>query len=146
MPGGILFSGSREVKENNGLHEKERGGEAYSGRPITWQGKIALPYPSDYGYAADLGKCTKQLGSYNDTTCTSNNWMKAIVASNYCWLLTPGNSLAYDAWFVLPSGFVGFYDISVYNEYGVAPVLYLGSELSIKAGTGSSTDPYQLSA
>ena len=131
---------------SNETYEKERGEEAYSGRPITWQGKIALPYPSDYGYAADLGKCTKQLGSYNDTTCTSNNWMKATVAPNYCWLLTPGNSLAYDAWFVLPSGFVGFYDISVYNEYGVAPVLYLGSELSIKAGTGSSTDPYQLSA
>ena len=41
----------------NQIYEKERGTAVYSGRPTTWQGKIALPYQSDYGYAANLGKC-----------------------------------------------------------------------------------------
>ena len=46
MPGGILFSGSREVKENNGLHEKERGGvvQRFFGRWI--QRPIASPHAS----------------------------------------------------------------------------------------------------
>ena len=129
----------------NEIYEKERGTAVYSGRPTTWQGKIALPYPSDFGYAADLGKCTKTLYNYDDSTCKSNNWMKAIVAPNYGWLLTPASDRAYYAWRVHSAGYV--YDNHyAYLADGVAPVLYLGSELSIKAGTGSSSAPYQLSA
>ena len=41
----------------NAIYEKERGTIVYSGRPTTWPGKIALMYPSDYGYAADLSLC-----------------------------------------------------------------------------------------
>ena len=129
----------------NEIYEKERGTAVYSGRPTTWQGKIALPYPSDYGYAADLGKClNKQLGSYNDTTCTSNNWMKTIIAPNNGWLLTPVSGYAYGAWFVYSSGDVNHGYYRAFDAIGVAPVLYLGSELSVKAGTGSSLEPYQL--
>ena len=128
----------------NEIYEKERGTAVYSGRPTTWPGKIALPYPSDYGYAADLSKCTKKLGSYNDTTCTSNNWMKPIIAPNAGWLLTSNSGYAYSAWLVASSGYV--YDTNyAYLAVGVAPVLYLGSELSVKAGTGTSSDPYQIS-
>ena len=58
-------------------------------RTLTWTGKIAVAYPSDYGYAADLSLCKKKLDSYHDATCTANNWMKSILASNYGWLLTP---------------------------------------------------------
>lgn len=131
----------------NEIYEYERStGKVYSGRPTEWTGKIALAYPSDYGYAADLGKCTKQLGGYSDSTCTSNNWMKEILGtSNYGWLLTPNSGFAYFAWFVNSSGYVpnGYY---TYYASGVAPVLYLGSELAVKAGTGSSSAPYQLFA
>ena len=131
----------------NEIYEYERStGKVYSGRPTEWTGKIALPYPSDYGYAADLGKClNKQLGSYNDSTCTSNNWMKTIIAPNYGWLLTPHSGNAIRAWFVYSSGYVGR-NYYAYYAYGVAPVLYLNSELAVKAGTGSSSAPYQLSA
>ena len=131
----------------NQIYEYERGTQVYTGRPTTWPGKIALPYPSDYGYAADLGKClNKQLNAYyNESTCTSNNWMKSIFTSSYNWLLTPRSGNADSAWSVDSTGDVNNYS-SAYNAYGVAPVLYLGSELSIKAGTGSSSAPYQLSA
>ena len=129
---------------SNQIYEYERGTTVYTGRPTTWPGKIALPYPSDYGYAADLGKClNKQLSSYNDSTCTSNNWMMAILATNYDWLLTPRSVNSNYVWYVYSSGFVnGISD--AYLALGVAPVLSLSSELSIKAGTGSSSEPYQL--
>ena len=129
---------------SNQIYEYERGTTVYTGRPTTWPGKIALPYPSDYGYAADLGKClNKQLSSYNDSTCTSNNWMMAILATNYDWLLTPHSVNSNYAWYVYSSGFVNGIS-GAYLALGVAPVLSLSSELSIKAGTGSSSEPYQL--
>ena len=133
------------------MYDKERvSGTVYdSTRTTTWTGKVAIPYPSDYGYAADLSLCQKQLESYNDTTCTANNWMKNILAPNNDkgWVLTPSSGNAYYAWNMIPSGRVGNYYNGVFNSYDVVPVLSLNSELSIKAGTGtgSSSAPYQLS-
>lgn len=130
----------------NEIYAYERGTTVYTGRPTKWAGKLALPYLSDYGYAADLGKCTKQLISYSDSTCASNNWMYSIIAPNYGWLLlTPYNS-SHIAWNVTsPNQIIGGHDGTTYNANGVTPVLYLSSELSIKAGTGTSSSPYQLS-
>ena len=128
----------------NQIYEKERGTTVYSGRPTEWTGKIALAYPSNYGYAADLGKCSQNLNNYNNSTCTSNNWMKAIVAPNYGWLLTPRSGIASNVWYVYSSGGV-YYNSYVYNAYGVAPVLFLNSDANVKSGTGTSSDPYQIS-
>ena len=131
----------------NEIYEYERStGKVHSGRPTEWTGKIALAYPSDYGYSADLGKCTKQLISYSDSTCISNNWMKGrLITSADGWLLTPSFVFDNYAWNVILTGnvFLGRYP---WHAYGVTPVLYLNSELAVKAGTGSSSAPYQLSA
>ena len=131
---------------SNQVYEYERGTTVYTGRPTTWQGKIALPYPSDYGYAVDLNQCKeKKLFEYSDSTCTLNNWMNAILGTSSArWLLTPNSGASFRAWSVKSSGSVGT-TYFIYSAYGVAPVLSLSSELSIKAGTGSSSDPYQLS-
>ena len=132
----------------NQIYEYERGTTVYTDRPTTWTGKIALAYPSDYGYAADLNQCVnKQLTEYSDSTCTSNNWMKAIITnngSNYGWLLTPYSSSSNFVWYVYSSGFVS-YD-SAYSAGGAVPVLSLSSELGIESGDGSSSNPYKLSA
>ena len=129
----------------NEIYEYERStGKVYSGRTTTWTGKIALPYPSDYGYAVDLSKCGQNLHKYDNNTCTSNNWMKSIFTSSFNWLLTPISSYANAAWMVCSMGYVKDY-YPAYYANGVAPVLYLNSELAVKAGTGSSTEPYQLS-
>ena len=126
------------------IYGYERGTTVYSGRPTTWTGKIALPYPSDYGYAADLGSCTQTLWNYDNSTCTSANWMKPILGTgNYGWLLTPYSAGSNGAWHVYPAGHVRYN--AAYNAYGVAPVLYLGSELGIGSGTGTNSDPYRLS-
>ena len=134
----------------NEIYEYERGTTVYTGRLPTWTGKIALAYPSDYGYAADLNQCVnKQLNKYNDSTCTSNNWMKSIITnngSNDGWLLTPHSNYSYIAWGVILSGIMGG-NHAYYSSYGSAPVLYLSSELGIEsgAGDGSSSNPYKLS-
>ena len=112
-----------------------------------WTGKIALAYSSDYGYAADLSQCTKQLGSYNDSTCTSNNWMKAIITNNggnWGWLLTPNSNYSDYAWYAEPSGSLSSRS-TVYKIKGIVPTLYLNSEVNISSGDGSSSNPYQLS-
>jgi len=135
----------------NEIYEYERGTTVYTGRLPTWTGKIALAYPSDYGYAADLNQCVnKQLNKYNDSTCTSNNWMKSIITnngSNHGWLLTPHSNYSYIAWGVILSGIMGG-NRAYYSSYGSAPVLYLSSELGIESGVGdgSSSNPYKLSA
>ncbi len=118
-------------------------------RDKSWTGKVALAYPSDYGYAADLSQCTKTLVNYEASTCTSNNWMKSIITNNGGndgWLLTPHSGYSDVVWFVFGAGYVNG-SSRAYVEYRVAPVLHLGSELEIKAGgDGSSSTPYQLSA
>ena len=128
----------------NEIYEYERGTTVYTGRSTTWKGKIALAYPSDYGYAADLSKCNQQLSAYNDTTCTSTNWMKSIIAPNNGWLLTPRSGYASHMWRVESTGFVNYY-VYAYASRGVVPVLYLAPKTSIKSGAGTSASPYQLS-
>ena len=130
------------------MYDKERvSGTVITGvtptRTLTWTGKVAIPYPSDYGYAADLSLCQKQLGSYNNATCTANNWMKNILAPNHGWLLTTDSGIAYFAWVVFSAGYV-VSSYNAYNAFGVAPVLSLTSELDIGSGSGTSSAPYQL--
>ena len=72
--------------------------------------------------------------------------MKSIIAPNYGWLLTPYLGDSYGVWYVRSGGYVDYYDSVAYYAFGVAPVLHLGSELGIKAGDGSNSAPYQLSA
>ena len=124
----------------NLMYEKERGTTVYTGRPTTpWTGKIALAYTSDYGYAADLNQCKdKTLYDYNNSTCTSNNWMKAIITnngSNSGWLLTPYCSTSSNVWYVYPVGNV-YFNYTVYSAFGAVPVLSLSSELGIESGGG----------
>ena len=132
------------------MYDKERvSGTVVSATPtrtLTWTGKIAVAYPSDYGYAADLSLCQENLYGYDNSTCTANNWMKNIITNNGAasgWLLTPGSGSADGVWNVSSPGYVnGYY--SAYNANGVVPVLSLNSELGIRSGSGTSSSPYQL--
>ena len=141
---------------SNVMYEKERGATTVSNssdgitRATTWTGKIALPYPSDYGYATDLSKCSQTLYNYDSNTdsyaCRSNDWMYSIFKTNtFNWLLTPLSGNANNAFNVYSAGYVNK-NTSVYGANGVAPVLYLGSDQDIVAGDGSQSNPYQLKA
>ena len=139
---------------SNVMYEKERGTTTVSNpsdgitRATTWTGKIALPYPSDYGYATDLSKCSQTLYNYDSNTdsyaCRSNDWMYSIFKTNsYNWLLTPLSGDAYNAFILSSAGYVNGGG-NVAGDHGVAPVLYLGSDQDIVAGDGSQSKPYQL--
>ena len=141
---------------SNEMYEKERGTTTVSNpsdgitRATTWTGKIALAYPSDYGYATDLSKCSQILYNYDSSTdsyaCRSNDWMYSIITNsgrNIGWLLTPYSGTAHRAFHVNSPGFVNNYN-NVSSALGVAPVLYLGSDQDIVAGDGSQSNPYQL--
>ena len=141
---------------SNEMYEKERGTTVISNpidgitRTTTWTGKIALAYPSDYGYATDLSKCSQKLYNYDSSTdsyaCRSNDWMYSIITNSgreYGWLLTPNSGYANYAFYVGSAGFV-LTTATTSSAYGVAPVLYLGSDQDIVAGDGSQSKPYQL--
>ena len=138
---------------SNQIYDYERGTTASSGRrrSTTWPGKVALPYPSDYGYATDFNKCTQNLFNYDNSTdsyaCHTNDWMYPIITNsgkNYGWLLTPYSSDADRAFSVDSAGSVRSNYYCVYRAFGVAPVLYLGSDQDIVSGDGSQSNPYQL--
>ena len=102
-------------------------------RKNTWDGKIALIYPSDYGYASTDTTCRSRLGS---TNCKNENWL---YNSAFQWTLSPsfGNKQL-SVFCVYSNGFV----VNSYanNAYGVRPVLFLKSDVLIAGGTGESIE------
>ncbi len=115
-------------------------------RTTTWNGRVAVPYPSDYAYAADLSQCNQKLNAYNNSTCTSNNWMKSVLTNNggaNGWVLNPYAGHASRVFRVNATGALA-YDASACNAYSVVPVLYLKGTASALSGTGTSADPYRL--
>lgn len=137
--GGIQY----EVNYNvNKIYQEERSTEVYDGNATTWTGKLAIPYPSDYGYAVDLNKCSKSLNLYNDAVCISNNWMSSISISEI-WLLNPRTDTSNQSSAILSNQI--FLETNVNDKNVIFPTLYLNSELDIKSGSGTSSSPYQLS-
>ena len=130
----------------------ERGTTVYSERPTTWTGKIALMYPSDYGYATAGGTTTnresclaKELYSWDVSgvsDCKNNDYL--FKSSYFQWTLAPASSNSNNALVVDAEGCVGNYYV-VGNTTGVRPAAYLKSSISLSSvGDGSSTSPYQL--
>ena len=133
------------------FYERERGTTVYSGRPTTWSGKVALMYPSDYGYATSGGSTTnrdaclaKELFNWNSSSfsdCKNNDWLYD--SSTIQWTLTPNSSNSDCIVFVNNTGYVDNSTLA-YNSIGVRPSVYLTSSVSIIDGNGSSSNPYQL--
>ena len=133
------------------FYERERGTTVYSGRPTTWTGKIALMYPSDYGYATSGGSTTdraaclaKEMYYWSDSgviDCKNNDYL---LSGYWQWTLTPYSSDSHNAFIVRTKGYVNL-DNRVDYADEVRPAAYLKSSISLSSvGDGSSTSPYQL--
>ena len=134
------------------FYERERGTTVYSGRPTTWQGKVALMYPSDYGYATSGGSTTNRKAclaedlsnwyssSYSD--CKNNDWL--FNSSTAQWTLTPDSSGSTGVFRVDNTGYVLNYRAGI--SLGVRPSVYLTSNVSISGGDGTMNNPYILKA
>ena len=128
----------------NDYYTFERGTTVSSGRSTEWNGKIALMYPSDYMYAGDLSKCSKD--GYNWDTdkynCRDTSWLRNVSSDQ--WMITPHSSIANGSFYLAVLGSVrgnrGVSDSSV----ALRPVLYLKSTVQITGGEGTSRNPYTL--
>ena len=133
------------------FYERERGTTVYSGRPTTWSGKVALMYPSDYGYATSGGSTTnrdaclaKELYNWNSSSfsdCKNNDWLYD--SSITQWTLTPRSSNSYFVFIVADTGYVNHTSLAGLS-YGVRPSVYLTSNVKISGGDGTSNSPYTL--
>ena len=110
-------------------------------RTNTWDGKIALMYPSDYGYASTNTACRDNMNSKtNDVyNCKNENWL---FNSANQWTLSPVSGTASGVVSVLSGGFV--YSRIANLPYGVRPVLFLKSDVVIAGGTGTQSDPFTI--
>ena len=132
------------------FYNYERGTTVYSGNPTTWVGKIALMYPSDYGYATSGGTTTNRASclakelynwdssSYSD--CKNNDYLYD--SSNYQWTLTSRTGHSGSVFLVRSTGYVDSSDAAA--SRASRPVLYLSSNVTIVGGNGTSSSPYVL--
>ena len=129
----------------NDYYTFERGTTVYSGRSTEWTGKIALIYPSDYMYAGDLSKCSKDGYNWDTdkTNCRDTSWLRN--TSTTQWTLTPYSSGSNLVFLVSTTGFVGSNLNLVTNSNASRPVLYLASTVEITGGEGTSGNPFTLS-
>ena len=136
---------------SNQIYGYERGTTVFSGRSSTWTGDIALAYPSDYGYAADFNKCSQVLWDYDDSTCTSNNWMKTAFDNRSgglrAWLLTYDYDYSGYVSSVVTFGNVYCAEGGNIPDYPghVFSVLYLNSdEVRDECSDGTIDNPYRI--
>ncbi len=118
-------------------------------RTLDWVGKVALMYPSDYGYSTSGG--TNQ----NKETClnvTLEDWYQTDDCNIKSWLYQDDG----DSWTMMPkavnnsSTHVFVYSVDwLDNKYAsnycsVRPTLFLKSNVSVVSGDGTSSNPYKL--
>ena len=138
------------------FYERERGTTVYGDHATIWKGKIALMYPSDYGYAtsggttkdraACLAKELYKWGSSDFNDCSENDYLYY----HNLFTLTPTATLTAidNDNFVFGTGFSYDKFIAPYptdNGMAVRPVLFLKSNIVVKSGTGEKNNPYTLS-
>ena len=118
----------------------------------TWDGKIGLMNVTDYVKASTNSVCTSVNVYNSNSSCYNNsdthNWIFASLDYTYSWTIAPYHDptdpTVYSlVFFVSDDGHVDL-DVAINNEIGVAPVLYLSSNISLE-GKGTFNSPYTLS-
>ena len=110
-----------------------------------WDGKIGLMNVTDYVKASTNSVCTSVNAYYATSSCYNNsathNWIFAgPAAKSYLWTIAPDPySDAHGVFAVYSSG--PLRDDTADGNIGVAPVLYLSSDISLE-GDGTSNSPY----
>ena len=135
------FSIGRVTNDNNDLADQindENG--------TTWNGKVGLITASEYLRAnTNTAQCeTNMLNNDNRETCLTTNWMYGAVPSGgYMWTISPNASTSHDVFCVSLVGTLGLLNLSFNGNisYGVVPVLYLSSDITLQ-GEGTSSNPY----
>ncbi len=100
-----------------------------------YNGKIALPSVSDYGYSSPSDCWTEKMSYYRCcTTCKDRNWQK----STGKWFLDRYSG--YAAWYSNTSWDPTYGNAS--SSFNVFPAFYLKAEVEKVNGTGTINDPF----
>ena len=129
------------AKNTIGTYQDERSTSVHSENNQTWDGKVALIYPSDYMYASSACYNTEITGYNYNAACDDTDWM---LQTNY-WTISPGSISDSKTSVVITS------HGSVSHDYGggvsnptisLRPSVYLDSNVGYKSGDGSSNNPF----
>ena len=121
--------------ERTGVRNDNEASRYDENRPLYWEGKVGLMYPSDYVLAA--GNTCYQI--ITSESCIQKDWL--YMGANE-WLQSPGSGGPGGAWLVDPDG--DGVDNGIHFRGAVRPVFSLTSDVSIVSGTGTAEDPYQI--
>ena len=165
--GGRKWDDDTHYGSTEDMYIWERGTEVYTEDGITkaieWTGKVALLYPSDYGYTyangvekecfEDLYMCYEREATPSDEVVNNHpeagwiynsNKRSDDTSSQFTWLLSPYAGDSAFVFYMDQKGFV-YYSGYVSSSHEVRPVVYLTSDVKITSGDGSSSNPYTLS-
>ena len=135
------------------IYTQERSTSVYSGNKQTWDGKVALIYPSDYMYASsacynddtkkgyDVNGSSPYNTDYRNETCKSTNWL--LDTNKWFWAVSPSSNGSNSAMDVINSGGVS-YNITNHSSGGLRQSLYLDPSVRYVSGDGTAEKAYEI--
>ena len=116
-------------------------------RTTEWPGYIGLPYVTDYAYASGESDCETNMlkqDSNNVYICKNDNWM--FKPNTWYWTISPvaHSGVSRIVWSVSGDGSASSGNAS--DARAVFPAIYLKTDILIKSGNGTSSNPYILNA
>ena len=133
------------------IYIQERSTNVHNGNKQTWDGKVALIYPSDYMYASsacynddtkkgyDSSASSPYDTDYKSETCKSTNWL---FSGNHYWAVSPSSRSSDDAMNVSNSGRVSDLSYKSAVSLAVRPCVYLDSSIGYVSGDGTAENPF----
>ena len=130
------------------IYAQERSTNVHSGNKQTWDGKVALIYPSDYMYASSACYNDDTMKGYNSSdlskdyrseTCKSTNWL--LDTNNWFWTVSPGSSYPSYVLIVYDSGYLST-GVTTYSDGGLRQSVYLNTNVNYISGDGTSDNPF----
>ena len=138
------------------IYTQERSASVWSGNKQTWDGKVALIYPSDYMYASsacynddtkkglDCGNCQYNetcATDYRSETCKSTNWL--LDTSNWLWAVSPSSHFSNNAMGVSYTGYVSN-GSTIGSSSDLRQSVYLDSSVKYIGGDGSKEKAFEI--
>ncbi len=128
-------------KNTKVIYAQERSTKVHSGNSQTWDGKVALIYPSDYMYASSRCYNNGTEGNiYNHSTCTSTNWL--LDTNNTFWTVSPDSNNLDHAVDVSSDG--GMVRGNTDRSFSFRSSVYLDSSVKYISGDGTAKKAFEI--
>ena len=146
--GNVVYTSDVGYDNTKEIYTQERSASVRGGNKQTWDGKVALIYPSDYMYASSACYNDDTMKGYNSSdsskdyrseTCKSTNWL--LDTNNLFWTVSPYSNDSYSAMTVYISGEVFNFN-TLNNSGGLRPSIYLDTNIGYISGSGTTSDPF----